>query len=119
MTIASHVRELNDRLANLERCAEMAPEGTYEQAKVVSGIIADAANALIHSLRAENLKAPGDDRLRNIEAAIYGYILDSNPNAYELISAEGFGRHVDGPSGKRIIADAIRNRDSLRSVFGS
>lgn len=114
MTISSHVRELNDRLSNLERCAEMAPECTYERGKEAAAAIADASNAILAAFRAHGFNAGNDDRLRNIEAALYGYLLQSNSDEIdELRVSEGFGEHVDGPAGSRVIAQAIQNREAL------
>lgn len=113
MTIRN--QELNRRLSNLESCAENAPEGAYEQAKAVAKIVGNAAKGLLSALRAAGLKAKNSDSLRDIEAAIYGYILDSNPEAYGLITGEGFGEHIEGPARDRVIAQASRDRDFLRA----
>ncbi len=118
MTISAHVRELNDRLTHLERCAEIAPEGTYQQAKDAASAISDASNGILHALRAHGFKAKNDDQLRNLEAAIYGYLLDSNPDAYCLLTAEGFGKHVDGPAGARVLAQATRDRGAVAALRG-
>lgn len=120
MTIRSQInaRILNDRLTHLERCAELAPEGSYEQTKEVAAVVGDASNLLLRSLRALGMKALNDDRLREVEAVIYGYILESNPDAHELAAAEGVGEHVDGPSGARILNQLHRDRDFLAELAG-
>lgn len=116
MTIQSHLRELNGRLTRLERCAEAAPAGTYEHAKDAAAAVNEASQGIIAAFRAKGFKFLNDDRLRNLEAAIYGYLLESNPDDYALMTAEGFGEHVDGPAGKRIVAQAIQNRDTLKNL---
>lgn len=117
MTITNiPARELNRRLTLIERCAEEAPEGTYEVAKRAAAAIADCANAVRYALRANGFKMLNDDRLRTVEAAIYGYLLESNPDETGLIMGEGFGEHVDGPAGERVKAQAIRERDALKSL---
>jgi hypothetical protein len=118
MTIPTNlpVRELNQRLNNIERCAEEAPEGTYAVAKRAADAIADCANAVRYALRSHGFKMLNDDRLRTIEAAIYGYLLESNPDETGLIAGEGFGEHVDGPNGVRVKEQAIRDRDALKAL---
>lgn len=116
MTIASHVRELNDRLTRIERCADMAPEGTYERAKQAAAAINDASNGILDALRSYDFKALNDDRLRNLEAAIYGYLLEGNPDESSLITGEGFGEHIDGPAGARVMAQAIQDRDAIAGI---
>lgn len=68
MTISN--KYWNDRLSNLERCAEDAPQGTYEFAKDVAGAVDEVSNHLLSSLRARGLKADNCDALREVEAAI-------------------------------------------------
>lgn len=107
-------RELNSRLTYLERCAEIAPEGTYNRAKDAAQAINDASQGILDSLRRYGFKVHNDDRLRDLEAQIYGYLVTANPEEYGLITAEGFGEHVDGPAGGRVLAQVTRDRDSLR-----
>jgi hypothetical protein len=109
MTIQHHVSKLNDRLTFLERCAVKAPEGTYERAKQGVDAIHDASQSIVEVLRHYGFKTLNDDRLRNLEAAIYGYLLEGNPDETGLIVGEGFGEHVDGPAGERVMAQAIRD----------
>lgn len=117
MSIHTHLRGVNNRLSNLERCAQLAPEGTYQVAKDVTDMIGDLSNELLRTLRSTGLRALNDDRLRNVEAAIYAYVLESNPNESGLATGEGFGEHVDGPQGDRILADAVRNWDFLAKTL--
>lgn len=117
MSISPHLRKVNDRFSHLERCAQMAPEGTYQQAKDVSEMIGSLSNKLLRTLRAMGMKALNDDRLRNVEAAVYAYVLESNPDASGLLVGEGFGEHVDGPAGDRIIAVTVRDRDFLKTAL--
>lgn len=114
MTIAN--RDANQRLSNLEQCAQEAPEGTYQLAKDVVALIEEASRDLMKNLKALGLKAPGDDRLRNLEVATFGYIADCNPEAYSLITGEAFGEHIQGPARERVMAGCIRDRDFLRGL---
>jgi hypothetical protein len=76
MTVAH--RELNNRLTYLERCAELAPDGTYEQAKAAAAAVNDALQGVLDALRAHGFKVLNDDRLRSLEAAIYGFRATAN-----------------------------------------
>jgi hypothetical protein len=116
MTIRN--RELNNRLSNLEACAEHAPEGTYERAKAVAETIGAIATAILHEFRGQGFKAFGDDRLRDIEAALYGYLLECNPGESELITAEGFGETMNGPARAHVIRQTIRDRDAFAALRG-
>jgi hypothetical protein len=100
----------------LERCAEEAPEGTYEDSKKLAEFVGEMSNTLLRGLRDLGLKVCNDDRLREVEAVIYGYIKEANPEAYFLIVAEGFGEHIDGAAAARIKQQAARDRDALRSL---
>ena len=116
MTIRN--RELNNRLSNLEACAEHAPEGTYERAKAAAETIGAIATAILHEFRGQGFKAFGDDRLRDIEAALYGYLLECNPDESELITAEGFGETMNGPARAHVIRQTIRDRDAFAALRG-
>lgn len=107
------MEKLTTRYSRLRRCAEVAPVGTYADVKDACEAIGDAADCIITTLRAHGFKLGRTDTLYGIEAAIYGYLLEGNPNAFGLITGEGFGEHVDGPAGKRILAQLVRDRDSL------
>ena len=109
MTIQN--RNLNNRLSNLETCAERAPDGTYQDAKDTVEAISNIANNVMHTLSAAGLKVTGDDRLRNLEVAVYEYIVALNPDRFA--SAEGFGEHIQGPAGERILDNTVRDRDFL------
>lgn len=108
MTIQN--RELNRRLSNLQRCAETAPDGTYEHAKSAARVVDRAIEAVRSALQISGFKVDGCDKCRDLEAAIYGYLLASNPDDSELVVSEGFGEHVDGPRGSEIIAAARRGQ---------
>ncbi len=113
MTIVN--REINRRLSNLERCAEMAPKGTHREAKNAADAIANASQGILDALRDQGFKVLNDDRLRNLEVAIYAYLLEANPDNCGLMTGEGFGEHIDGPAGKRIMAQTVSNFAFLRS----
>lgn len=116
MGIPSHLIELNDKLSNLERCAEDAPEGMYLRAREAADAIDEASNALRKALMDRGFVALNDDRLRAVEATIYGYMLQGNPNESELLVAEGFGEAMNGPEAERVKAQAERDRDAIAAL---
>lgn len=113
MTIENRV--INSRLSHLEDAIESAPEEAYKQARTVVEIIHDTSNQLLATMRGNGLHAGNDDRLRNVEVALYNYILQSNPDLGELISAEGYGEHIKGPAGERVKAQLIADTKFLQS----
>jgi hypothetical protein len=114
MTIRN--RELNERLCNLERCAELAPEGTYVRSKEAVDTVRAAMDAIEAVFKDANFNVDHCDGARDLEATLYGYLLANNPEEYELYAAEGFGEHVDGPARERVMANTIRDRDFLASL---
>lgn len=112
MTI--HNYQLCDRLSKLERCAEMAPAGTYETATRAALTVDEAIESVRKIFQGNGFKANGSDPCRDLEAAIYGFLTTSNPHyASDFAASEGFGEHIDGPAGDRVLAQTIANRDSL------
>ncbi len=116
MTIRRNVNidALNDRYNYLERCAEKAPDGTYALSKATVETIGEIADDIMRRVRALGLRANNCDGIREVEAVIYGYVADANPDS-ELRVGEGFGEHVDGPAGERVLAQAVRDRDFIRN----
>lgn len=96
--------ESNDRLTALEACAEYAPDGSFVQARAVTLFVGETSDALLQGLRALGLVAPNDDRLREVEAVVYGYIREANPDLGELRVAEGFGSAMGTPARERVLA---------------
>lgn len=117
MTITN--RALNDQLTNLETCAEKAPEGTYVEAKAVAELVGDTSNALLAALESLGMKANNGDGLRDLEAAVYGYVKASNPEAYFLPAAEGFGVAMGTEAAERVLAQTIEERDRLAGRGGT
>jgi hypothetical protein len=109
-------RELHNRLTNLQECAANAPEGTYERAKEAACVINDCAETIFEIFKAANFKLTGTDGFRDIEAALYGLMLESNPTEYSLQTGEGFGAAMDTPARARVIAQTIRDRDQLKAL---
>jgi hypothetical protein len=108
------VREFNDRLTKLERCSECAPTGTFDRAKDAGIAVSEASEVVREVLRIHKFRAVGNDRLRILEATIYWYLTESNPDELDLITGEGFGDAMDGPAATRVLAQTIRDRDFLR-----
>jgi hypothetical protein len=118
MTIRKSINasKLNDQLGNLDCCARRAPARTYDEAKKVSSLVSDIADHIMAEIRCAGLVANGDDRMREVEAVIYGYIKSCNPDSYGLIAGEGFGEYLSGPAGGRVMAQCIRDRDFIESM---
>lgn len=106
-------RDLKSDLSHFKRCAEEAPEGTYEDAKHLNEVIGGACDNLIREIRALGLKADNSDLIFAVEAAIYNYVKQSNPEAPLFPVAEGFGISMDGPDRDRIITQAEDDREFL------
>lgn len=118
MTLNRNLRELHTRLSNIQRCAELAPADTYECAKSAANAIDEAIEAVRAVFREHGFEVNNNDPCRDLEAAIYGYLLISNPERYGLITGEGFGEHIDGSAGERIMANTIRDRDAFQHLTG-
>ena len=120
MTIPNSIptRESNQRLGYLQRCAEVAPAGTYAEARRGAEAVDQAIEAVREAFKSNGFKANGTDTCRALEAAIYWFLTESNPEAYGLMTGEGFGEHVDGPAGARVMANTIRDRDSIARLMG-
>ncbi len=119
MTISRHVEALNDRLTKVERVAEVAPERTFQVARQVAAAIGEASNAMRQALMDAGLVALNDDRLREVEATMFGYLMKGNPElGNEIAVAEGFADALDGPAGERVMAQMVRDRDFIDRMVG-
>lgn len=118
MTIASYARTFNQRLSNLEACSLNAPPETYMRAKDATNAIGDSVAGIIDAFRSRGFKPLTDDRLRNIEALLYGYMVESADTADHtaLLTAEGFGEAMSGPAADRVRRQAECNRDALKAA---
>lgn len=108
--------ELKKTLEHFKRCADEAPQGTYEDAKRLNEVIGNTCDNLIKEIRALGLKADTCDLIFAVEATIYDYVKRSNPAAPLFPVAEGFGSAMDGPARDRVIAQAERDRDILAAL---
>lgn len=106
-------------LEHFKRCAQEAPQGCYEEAKALNAVINDAMDNLAQQLRGLGLKANNCDLAFELEAAIYAFVKESNPEATVFPTAEGFGKGLDGPARERIMFQAQQDRDFLRSQLNS
>lgn len=114
MTIRN--RELNQRLSNLQDCASNAPDGTYERAKDAAEVINDCAEAIFDIFKASGFNLKGNDGFRDLEAQLYGLMVDSNPEEYELQTGEGFGAAMNTEARSRIIRQTIRESEQLKAL---
>lgn len=102
---------------NFRNCVSDAPEGTYDHAKQLAAILGDAMDGLMRDLRAAGFRVDGCDKAFRLEAAMYDYVKSSNPDATVFPVSEGFGgsMSLSLPVRERVIAQAERSRDFLRS----
>ncbi len=116
MTIRTHIdaAALNKAWTAFEQCASEAPKETYEQAKTVAQVVWRCANSLIEELSEIGMRADNCDGIREVEAVIYGYIKNANPDAAVFPMAEGFGEAMDGEARERVLAQTVRDRDFLQ-----
>ena len=73
-------------------------------------------DSIFDIFKAAGFKLAGDDRFRNIEAALYGLMRESNPTEYQLDTGEGFGYAMDTDAKSRVIRQAERDRDALKAL---
>lgn len=107
---------MRDALTKFKACADESPEGCYEDAKAINTLIGETCDRLMREVRALELKASATDLAFDLECAIYDYIKRSNPSVTLFVTAESFGSGMDSPARERVLAQAIRNRDSLRAL---
>lgn len=111
------MRELNSRLSNLRDCADTAPEGTYERAKQAAACLNECADSIFAIFKQHGFKLRDTNAFRDVEASLYGLMLDSNPEEYQLITAEGFGSAMSGPARDRVLRQTERDRDALNRLL--
>ena len=118
MTIRTMIdaRALNAELDRLERCAADAPADSYQEAKAIAELVSAFGAELIRGVRALGLRADTCDRIREVEAVVYGYIKGSNPDATVFPVAEGFGAAMEGPARDRVLEQTVRDMAFLRGV---
>lgn len=103
---------------NFRNCVSDAPEGTYDHAKQLAAILGDAMDGLMRELRAAGFHADNCDKAFRLEAAMYEYVKESNPDATVFPVSEGFGESMSlsRPVRERVIAQAERNRDFFQAL---
>ena len=109
-------REAIDELMNFKACAENAPEGAYEDCKQLERLIGDHMDLLMAELREIGLLAANDDRILALEATVYQYVKSSNPEAWFIHTAEGFGWAMHTEARERVIAQAAASVAFLKSL---
>ncbi|MDI3258454.1 MAG: hypothetical protein QJR02_02025 [Sinobacteraceae bacterium] len=115
MTIRSSIdaRALNRSLTDFEGVDD-APDGSYEQAKSLRRLIGDSVDQLMKNIREMGLCVDTCDGIREVEAVIYGYIKDANPDHPMFPTAEGFGAAMSGPVRDRVLSQTACNLAFLR-----
>jgi len=98
------------------QCVDNAPVGTYLDAKELRTTIGDTADALMNDVRGLGLKANNCELIYAVEAAIYDYVKQSNPDSNLFALAEGFGASMDGPARERVLAQTDRDMTRLREL---
>lgn len=84
---------MNTDYDTFENGVSAAPEGTYEQSRQVVALIGRTADRLIHELKIIGLRADNCDLIREVEVAIYRYVVASNPDWTERHTTEGLGAY--------------------------
>ena len=120
MSIYRHIdiQALRLNFDHFDQCADEAPNGVHEQAKAIREVIGKTVDGFMASLREIGLQADTCDRARAVEAVLYAYAKESNPDYPEFYTAEGFGDAMNGEARERVIAQSIRSRDFLQGVLG-
>jgi hypothetical protein len=107
------IRDSKLAFDRFEQCADEAPNGAYKKTKEVRELIGDTVDQFIRELRALDMQADNCDRARAVEALLYLYVKESNPEMTELQTAEGFGEAMQGPSRERVFAQTLNDVAAL------
>lgn len=100
-------------LENFKRCAEEAPDGSYEEAKAVNDLIAETCDTFMREVRALGLKASACDAAFNLEAGLLRYVKASNTDSSVILAAEAFGGLLQGELRPRALAEARRRASDI------
>jgi len=113
MTIKN--RKLWEQRTHVKDCVTYAPTGTYEFAREIDNAVDAGIEAVRDTLKFNGLDSLGDDRCADLEAHIYGFLKESNPERWsEFVRAEAFGKHCEDPATRdRIVENARRSKESL------
>ncbi len=103
-------------LDNFRACADEAPAGTYEAQKAIAALIGDTCDNFMSELRALGLRADNCDLIHHVEATLYEYVKQSNPDSPLWPTAEGFGESMRGPARGRVLTQAAGNLETLRAL---
>jgi hypothetical protein len=118
MSIYRHVdiQKLRLNFDHFDQCANEAPNGVHDQAKAIREVIGKTVDSFMASLRELGLQVDTCDRARAVEAMLYAYAKESNPDYPEFYTAEGFGEAMNGEARERVLAQSVQNRDFLQSM---
>lgn len=118
MTISSSINasRLSSEYGYFETCAEESPDFSYDQAKQIKEMIGHACDKLIRDTRALGLSANNCDGIREVEAVIYRWLKNSNPEETIFPVAEGFGSAMQGPARARVLDNCRANVDFMKSI---
>ncbi|TFI48897.1 hypothetical protein E4O93_05340 [Diaphorobacter sp. DS2] len=104
---------------NFRACVDDAPEGCHDAAKRIHTLLGDTCDRFMEEVRALGLKTDNCDLIYRVELALYDYLRASNPDETVFDVAEGFGQAMAGPARERVLQQAVRDRDSLRTMAAS
>lgn len=104
---------------NFRACVDDAPEGCHDAAKRIHTLIGSTCETFMDEVRALGLKSSNCDLIYRVELALYDYLRASNPDETVFDVAEGFGQAMAGPARERVLQQAVRDRDSLRTMAAS
>lgn len=77
------------------------PESSFERSRQLADLISEQMRQLMNGLRGLSFAASPNDPAFELEAAMYAFVKQSNPDCSELVSAEGLGTHLQGPRERR------------------
>jgi hypothetical protein len=94
VTIRSSInaRDLSGRLSHFEKVTS-APADQFEREREVARVIGATIDGFIQQMQALQLAIPNCDQAREVEAVLYGWVADANPDTF--LPAEGFGKEKE------------------------
>lgn len=108
MTIRTSVdvKRLNRSWKRFEDGVAAAPAGVHERARAIAAFIGDTAREVMCGVRELGLKADACDRIREVEAVLFGYIKDSNPgeDLFGMLDPESAQPHCASDSASALEA---------------
>lgn len=101
MTIRRNVNlaVMSSDYAAFEAGVDAAPEGSFSMSRNLKFEIGDATDDLIRMVRRLGLNVNNSDGAREIEALLFGWVRDANPDNPEFAMTQSFGCCLDEATG--------------------